>query len=384
MRGSVRRRGAGWEYLYREVEPTTGKATRLRSKGGFPTRTAAEVALRAVLASVDGGHYVSPTQLTLTDFIENQWLPAIVPTIRPSTHYSYARNLRLHILPTLGGRLLQSLDAPAINRLYADLLRAGRQDGTPGGLAPRTVRYVHCILHRALKDAVRWQLIARNVVDLADPPRQSAVLRPESTTWTSTNVSEFLTQLRDDRLYAAWLLLATTGMRRGEVLGLRWADVDFALSKLAVRQTLVAVAHAPEYGSPKTTKGRRVVALDEGTLAALKAHRAKQAAERLAAGEAWVDLGLVFTYDDGRAMHPERFSREFTRRVERLGFPRIRLHDLRHTWATLALEAGVHPKVVSERLGHSNISITLDTYSHVSPVMHADAARLVASLVLPP
>ena len=384
MRGSVRRRGAGWEYLYRELDPVTGKATRLRSKAGFKTRAEAETALRAVLSAMDGGHYVSPTGLTLREFVEGMWLPAIVPTIRSSTHYSYARNMRLHVLPTLGGWLLQSLDPSAINRMYAELLRSGRRDGTPAGLSPRSVRYVHCILHRALKDAVRWQLLSRNVADLADPPRQSAVLRPEVQTWTGSTVAEFLTLSRGDRLLAAWLLLATTGMRRGEVLGLRWADVDFALRKLAVRQTLIAVAHEPEFGSPKTAKGRRVVALDTGTLAALRAHRALQSGERLAMGEGWSDYGLVFTYADGRAIHPERFSREFARRVERFGLPHIRLHDLRHTWATLALEAGVHPKVVSERLGHANISITLDTYSHVSPVMHADAADLVAGLVLPP
>jgi integrase len=170
-------------------------------------------------------------------------------------------------------------------------------------------------------------------------------------------------------------------MRRGEVLGLRWADLDLDNGWLSVRQTLVVVDNHPHISQPKTARGRRRIALDPATISALRGHRRTQAAERLAAGSAWSADGLVFTYQDGRPLHPEYVRRQFDRRIHRARLPRIRFHDLRHTHATLALQAGVHPKVVSERLGHTTVSMTLDIYSHAIPAMQQDAAATVANLV---
>lgn len=383
MRGSVRRRGAGWEYLYREIDPSTGKATRLRSKAGFPSRRAAEAALHSVLASMSAGSYVSPTGLTLRVFLEDRWLPGIASTIRASTHYSYGRNLRLHVLPTLGDVPLQRLEPSALNALYADLLAHGRKDHRKGDpLSAKAARYVHDILNRALQDAFRWSLVSRNVARLATPPKPRVADRAEMRTWTRDEVRDFLDRTREHRLHAAFFVFATTGARRGEVLGLRWGDIDLGAGRLHVRRSLVCVTHEPQYSTTKTAKSRRTIALDPATVAALRAHRATQAAEKLAAGAVYDDADLVFCDRRGGALHPERFTRTFQEQVARAGLPRIRLHDLRHTWATLALQAGVHPKIVSERLGHANISITLDIYSHVAPSMHAEAANTVASYIL--
>lgn len=383
MRGSVRKRGAGWEYLYREVDPNTGKATRLRSKAGFATRREAEAALQTVLASMSAGSYVSPTGLTLRAFLEDRWLPSIAATIRPSTHYSYTRNLRIHVLPTLGDVALQRLEPSMLNALYAELLACGRKDHRKGEpLSAKAVRYVHDVLNRALQDAFRWNLVSRNVARLATPPKPRIADRPEMRTWTRDDVREFLDGTRGHRLHAAFFVLATTGARRGEVLGLRWCDVDLGAGRLHVRRSLVCVTHEPQCSATKTAKSRRTIALDTATVSALRAQRAAQAAEKLAAGEAYVDADLVFCDRRAGALHPERFTRTFQEQVARLGLPRIRLHDLRHTWATLALQAGIHPKIVSERLGHANISITLDIYSHVAPSLHAEAANTVASYIL--
>ena len=200
-------------------------------------------------------------------------------------------------------------------------------------------------------------------------------------TWTAEQLGAFLDGMREHRLYAVFLLLATTGMRRGEALGLRWSDLDLANGRLAVRQTVIAVHHKVEFGTPKTAKGRRTVMLDVATVAALREHRKRQAAERLSIGAGWIDLDLVFAAADGTPLHPERFSRTFTEHVARLGLPAVPLHALRHGWATLALAAGVRPKVVQERLGHATISITLDIYSHATSGLHSDAAEQVAGLV---
>jgi integrase len=188
--------------------------------------------------------------------------------------------------------------------------------------------------------------------------------------------------VREDRLYAAWMLFATTGMRRGEVAGLRWADVDLAAGRVSPRKPRVQVNYQVHVSEPKTAKGKRSLALDPATIAALKEHRVRQASERLAVGPGWRDSGLVFTWGDGRPLHPERFSRWFDRLARETGLPRIRLHDVRHSYATAALAAGVPAKVVSERLGHANIAITMDTYSHVLPGMDELAAATVARLIL--
>jgi integrase len=168
------------------------------------------------------------------------------------------------------------------------------------------------------------------------------------------------------------------------VPGLRWSDLDLTAGRLSIVQTVIAVNHEVRIGSPKTAKGRRTVALDPGTVGALREHRRRQVAERLLMGAGFTDHGLVFCRPDGGPLHPEHFSRMFDREIAKTELPRIRLHDLRHTWASVALSAGVHPKVVQERLGHASIGITLDVYSHVADGLHADAAALVAGLVSSP
>lgn len=206
-------------------------------------------------------------------------------------------------------------------------------------------------------------------------------------TWTAVELGAFLRGEDEDRLLACWWLLASTGMRRGEALGLRWSDLDLENARLSVSRTLVTTearrAGQPgmAWSTPKTAEGRRNVALDGATVAALKAHRARQAEEKLAVGPGYRDEQLVFCQLDGTPIHPKTLSWNFGAKIKRLGLRRIRLHDLRHSHATLALQAGLHPKVVQERLGHANIGITLDTYSHVTPAMQAEAAEKVAALM---
>jgi len=212
------------------------------------------------------------------------------------------------------------------------LLEQGRCDGK-GDLSPRTERYTHAILHRALRDAVRWGRLARNPADLADPPRANT---PEMRVWTRVELARFLSHARSDRLYAAWLLLATTGLRRGELLGLRWADVDLGASRASVRQSLNSAAGKLEFLPPKTAKSKRSLALDPATVAALRSHRRAQFEERLAWGPAYRELDLVFCREDGTPVRPDSLSRSFAALVRAAGLPRIRLHDVRHTYATIA------------------------------------------------
>jgi integrase len=380
MRGSVVKRGTGYSVVVElDRDPQTGKR-RQKWHSGYHTKRDAERALAELVRDVNRGTYVPKSQQSLGEYAE-EWLTAIEPTVRPATHYSYSRNLRLHVLPYIGTAPLVSIDPGTLNALYARLLAEGRKDHAGGGLSPRTVRYIHTITHRALKDAVKWGRLARNAADAANPPSATATGRPDSVTWTADQLRTFLDGTRNNSRHGtAYLLLATTGLRRGEALGLRWRDLDLDAGRASIRQTVIAIKHTAVFGTPKTAKGRRTVTLDAGTVAALREHRKRQAAERLQMGAGWTDADLVFCQVDGTMLHPERFTRGFSEAVQRLRLPAIRLHDLRHGWATLALQAGVHPKVVQERLGHANISITLDTYSHVTAGLHDDAAERVAAL----
>jgi len=200
-------------------------------------------------------------------------------------------------------------------------------------------------------------------------------------TWTPEELRTFLESAAHDRLSAAWTLAATAGMRRGEVLGLRWQDVDLDNARLAVRQTIISVAYEIKVSTPKTAQGRRSIALDSETVRALRLHRTRQLEERLALGHKSCDHDIVFAQPDGRFIHPDGFGKAFQRLQVQAGIRKIRFHDLRHTHATLALQAGVNPRVVSERLGHSTVAITLDTYSHVLPGLQEEAAERVAKLV---
>lgn len=439
MRGSVRKRGSSWAIVYDEGrDPVTGKRQQ-RWKSGFRTRLDAERALSKTVTSVQDGTYVRPTDQTVAELLD-EWLEVRRSKLRPGTWATYRRYIDVHVVPAIGAMKLQSLDAGHLERLYADLLAAGRRparEGRPAevaataqalkaqghtwqevadrlakevpehgpytrhsvaamvrrreeaepnrsrsaGLGPTTVRNVHVIVKAALRQAVRWQRIARNPAEFVDPP--SPARKRQVKAWPAEVLAEFLdrAQADDDRHAALWTFVATTGMRRGEVLGLRWSDLDLEDGSATIVQTIVAVAHAPVVSEPKTDAGHRRVALDAHTVDVLRRHRTTQLEERLRLGAGFTDHGLVFCAVDGAPLHPERVSREFDRRVERWGLPRIPLHGLRHTWATLAMRAGVPARVVQERLGHSHVSVTLGIYSHVQPGQDAEAAELVAGML---
>jgi len=386
-RGSVKQAKNGSWYFVVDTTPsgaTTREQTRRR---GFGTRRAAQAALTRTLRDLTDQTYVAPARQTLGDYLVSIWLPAITATVRPSTLDSYSRNIRIHVSPkTVASISLQQVAAPMLNALYADLL-AGT---TRRALSPRTVAYVHTILHRAFRDAVRWNLIVRNPADQADPPRARPGQQSPARTWTGEEIAHFLDVTSESRYSPLWRLIATTGLRRGEALGLRWDDVDLGKARLSVNRTLLQVSDyragdtGVAWGTPKTARGRRAISLDPETVAVLRAHRARQREERLAAGVGYTEQGLVFSDRTGEPLHPKIVSNQFRKAVARHEMPYLSVHGLRHSWATLALQAGIHPKIVQERLGHSTISITLDIYSHVNPAMDADAANTVAALIHAP
>ncbi len=370
MRGHIRKRGSTWAVV---VDIGRDEQGRRRQKwhSGFRTKREASEALTEILGQLSTGQYVAPSKLTVRSFLEGEWLPAVRSSLRPLTFDSYAANVRNHVLPRLGSVRLQALTPAMLNSMYADLSAC---------LSPRTVRYIHAILRRALSDAVKWNRLARSPADAADPPSLRATRKRVMRTWSAAELQAFLESVRNDRLAGCWRFLAMTGCRRGEALGLRWRDVDLDAGRAMIVQTLVGNRVVSE---TKSERGRRTVALDPGTVAALREHRRAQQTERRALGPTYQDDDFVFCREDGTPIWPRSLSRAFARHLASARLPKIRLHDLRHTHATLALQAGVHPKVVQERLGHATISITLDVYSHAIPAMHEEAASQVAALIKP-
>jgi integrase len=365
-------------YFVVDVGRKNGKRQQLW-RGGFATKRQAQDALQEVVGRLRSGEFVEPSKLTLGPFLTEMWLPAVRSQLRPSTFESYARNIRIHVLPELGETRLQALSALNLDRLYSHLLASGRRDGR--GLAPRTVRYVHTILHAALAYAARKNLVARNVAQLADPPKSSSASRP--LVWTPQQLQGFLEHVAADRLAALWLVLATTGLRRGEVLGLSWRDVDFDQRRLTIRRALVQVGYATVWSTPKTESGRRTISLDRITVAALREHRVRQTRERLLLGSAYnQEDDLVFCREDGAPIHPERLTKLFTAQVKRASLPKIRLHDLRHGWASHAVAAGVDIRTVSSRLGHADAGFTMRVYAHQIAEAEERAAQTVVDVLL--
>lgn len=322
--------------------------------------------LQALQAELLAGRLVNPERMTVGEYLDTWLKDVVVHTVRPTTHESYARYVRLHITPTLGKLQLSKLQPMHLQHLYSELLSAGK--------SKRTVQYLNAILHRALKHAVRQRLIISNPADAVDAPRPD---RKEMKVFTSGQLEQLVKAMAGDRLAPLYYLAIATGCRRGELIALRWSDVDWARPAISINRTAEEVSGGIIWTEPKTARSRRSVPLPAKAAALLKAHKARQAEEKLRLGKEYEDQGLVFARPDGRPLSPSHVSKHFTSILRKAGLPHIRLHDLRHTHATLLLAAGIHPKIVSERLGHSTITLTFDTYCHVTHTMQDAAAKRV-------
>jgi integrase len=378
---------AGPRFLIKYPVLRQDGSRRVVLKRGFKTKREAAAALRTEIRKVETGEWVDASKQSLAAYL-SEWLDG--QRLAPATLASYRKNVRLHIEPHLGATRLDRLTGPAVDAWMRALETSGGADGQ-GGLSPRTVRYVFTILRSALGDAVKHGQLSVNPTDRSSPPSPSQARPPEMHAWTAPELARFLrwAEDHDSDVGMGWRLLAFTGMRRGEALALRWRDVDLDVGRIAVRRSVGVVKDKGSgerlvEGATKTGQSR-VVDLDAGTVAALRAYRAVRGS---LAPDLVRDTALVLGTLRGTHRHPERFSRQFVAHVvqarralgeERL--PVIRLHDLRHTHATLLLAAGEPVKVVSERLGHANATITLTVYQHVHPGMGRQAADRFAALL---
>lgn len=365
MRGSIikRYKGSYTIVLNLGIDPQGKRKQQWLSVKG--TKKEAEKRLSELLHQLDTGTFMRPSKTTLAEYLE-KWLSNYAkPNLSPRGFERYAGIIRKHLIPDMGSTTLTQLRPEHLQKHYTARLN--------DGLSARTVRYHHAVIHKALQTAVKWGLVSHNVADGVDVPRAQ---RNEMQTWDEDEITRFLETAKDSPYYALFYTALYTGMRRSELLGLKWGDVDFIMNQVYVNRSL----HHLKDGSyvftqPKSTRSRRTIALSPSAILTLRDHYEKQKLERAMLGISLKDDDLVFSQLDGKPLRPNTVTRAWTMLADRAGVKMIRLHDARHTHASLMLKQGVHPKIVQERLGHASIQMTLDTYSHVAPGLQQAAAE---------
>ena len=385
MRGSIQKRGkSSWRLVFDLERDHAGKR-RQKTVTYRGSKREAEAELADQIAKIKNGGYVEPNKLTVAEYLESWLENRVKDNTSAKTFERYSEICRNHLVPALGNHKLSKLTPLHIQDCYAEARRQGRRDGN-GGLSARTVLHHHRILRQALKQAVKWRLIAFDPTDAVVAPTPTA---KEVETLDEAQTAAYLEGSEGTALYLPFLLAVTTGLRRGELLALRWKHVDLDRCTLSVVESLEETKEGGlQFKAPKTKGSRRSVTLPSITVGALKRHKVEQAQIRLKLGLGRADDALVYSRVDGSPRSPRSFTQEFTRFVakfraetqedwKRPDVPRITFHGLRHSHATQLLKAGIHPKIAQERLGHSTIAVTLDLYSHVTKTMQDDAARMV-------
>ena len=365
-RGTIRqdRERKTWFFVVDIQQP--GSPRKQVKRRGFRTKRDAEDALQRLLLDNNARRQAGATRITLDEFLEQHWLPTKAPSVRPATLHGYRKMIENSIKPALGHQRLSTITRRDLEQLYAALATSGGHNGKP--LSPKTVRNIHGVIHGALADAVNWEMIPANPAHGAKVPR---VTPNEMTAWTEDEANRFLNHTQHSARFWIWRLLLATGMRRGELCGLRWTDINFVKGEINIRGTRV-VADTVVDGPTKTAAGRRTNSLDRDTLTALRQHRDNWQAYLHQIEASFDPDAFVLLEPSGRPPHPETVSRWWHTDVQAARVPRIRLHDARHTAATLMLRNGVPLKMVSERLGHADVAITMRTYQHVT--QHDDRA----------
>lgn len=369
------RRGNGEGSFYRRKNGTWAAAMSLpdgRRKFYYgSTRDEVRRKLAAAVHAQDTGTFTDARGITVGGFLD-QWLDDVVkPSVRQWTYMGYEVHVRLHINPVLGRIALDRLTPMQVQTLLNAKLKEG--------LSAKSVRGVRATLRAALNHAVRWGLISRNAATAVELPKTR---RYDIQPLTPGEARTFLESIRGDRLEALYSVALTMGLRQGEALGLRWPDIDLAMGYIRITKQLQRVSGTLQRVELKTDRSRRTLVLPASILTGLREHRSQQMEERLAAGEQWKESGFVFTTQDGRPLEGTTVTRHFHRHLGRAGLSQRRFHDLRHSCATLLLVQGVSPRVVMDVLGHSEIAMTMNTYSHVIPDLRRDAADRMQALLM--
>lgn len=367
--GSITRHKASGKFMARYTVPTLTGTKRKAIYG--KTREEVREKMTKAMAERDQGIVYDDENMSVGEYLDSWLKGSVSGSVRASTYDRYEVVVRVHLKPALGSTKLKKLTPAQVATFYQEKLAAD--------YAPAGVNKLHVTLHKALDQAVRWHMVPRNVCEAVSAPRPSS---EEMQTLSPDQVRALLDTARGDRLEALYTVAVTAGLRQGEILALRWDDVDLEAATVSVRRTLTKNGTALLTGDTKTGKSRRTISLTDAAVTALHEHLQRQMEEMERLGDLYTDHGLVFTTEAGTLINPTNLrKRSFAKLLQRANLPQIRFHDLRHTCATLLFSKGVHPKNVQELLGHANVAITLDTYSHVIPGMGDQTARAMEEVL---
>lgn len=349
-------------------------------RGGFPTRQDAVRYRTQYLADLHTGKRRGQSKIKLGDFLVQQWLPKRRDELKASTYASYESTITAYVLPHIGAIRLDAITPLRLEDYYRTLMNTGAKGKklrAGQGLSAKTIQNIATILNRAYRDAIRWELISTNPVTVSVKPKRGHFEQPH---WETSTAGEFLRRVQDDRFAAIWQLLVTTGCRRGELLGLRWCDVDLDAATITIRRARVLAGRTVIFETPKSAKSRRTIAIDQRTVRSLRRWQTKQAEERLRIGSRWKDTdGHLVTEPDGTLPNPNTFLRRFKALAKQVGLPAIAVHGVRHTYITSAFDANLDESVISDRAGHSDSRITRNVYRHNLKRKDAEAAETVAN-----
>lgn len=366
MQGHIYKRNDTWTYvIYLGRDPVTGKK-KYKSKDGYRLKKEAQVKLTEALESINSGIFVDTKNITVKDYLL-KWLKDYAENnVKYKTYVSYQGTVENHLIPNLGNYKLDKLNPSIIQNYYTSCINQNNLSNT-------SILYNHKILKQAINQAIKWQILKSNPCDAVTPPRKN---KPKLKTLTVDEIEKVLNFCENKHIYIVIFLALGTGMRRGEICGLKWVDVDLQKGMIYVQDSLQRKkGESPELASVKTDNSKRAIAIAISTLSYLKQIKKRQKTEKIFLGENYKDDDFVCAWEDGRPTSPDYVTNKFSKIIKALGLDGIRFHDLRHTHATFMLKADVHPKIVSERLGHSSVSITLDIYSHAMPTMQIEAAE---------
>lgn len=369
MKGHVRKRGKKWCFVLDIGRDEKGERKQ-KWFSGYEKERDAERAMIEKIKEINDGAFVEESDETIAEFMEN-WLTNKKNQVRPGTWKSYSWLINTHLIPHLGKVKVFQLKPRHLNDLYNQKLL--------NTISANSIKKLHGLIKDALDEGIGFGDISKNVANAVTPPR---VKKVKFEVWNEAQLKVFLESAKSNRFYVVFDLAASTGMRIGEILGLRWKDVDLEVGKVSIRQAYTKAHSGYEFHEPKTASGERSVALFPDTIELLRKHQSEQEREKNENQPIYNDHGLVIQTHIGTPVSPRNLSREYYKILEKLDLPKIRFHDLRHTHASILLKRGVHAKIVQERLGHSSITITLDTYSHVLPGLQEAALKSLGGSII--
>jgi integrase len=368
MKGYIRKRGNKWSFTVDIGKDSKTGKRKQKSQSGFKTKKEAQAALAELVNDVEKGNYQEPEKRRFKDFVIEYLEKTFINRVKPSSYETTYNIVTAQIIPFFGDMDINEIDQFLVHEFYSEKIKEG--------YSSHYIQNMHELIKKFLKVAKKWEILHKDIASMLEPPK---LVKKEMKVWTIDQVNTFLKFTKHSRYHPIFYLAAYTGMRKGEILGLMWDDIDFEEKTIRINKTLYRIKTGTILQEPKTKASIRKIYMDDDIIRVLKKQKVKQNLERLKYGGVYKEHNMVFAQETGEMVNPNATHPMFSRFTQQAGLPKIRFHDLRHTHATILLQMGVNPKIVADRLGHASVKTTLDVYSHVTATMQKDLSEQFSS-----